>query len=98
MHLRNPFPIEVRVLYLYSYECWKCGRNQNLELHHILGRVSSSAFNSAPLCHNCHEHILHTKEERRFLFEKTVAFLVKEGYEPTKEDWDFIRNNYNDIF
>jgi hypothetical protein len=89
--LRNPFPLRVRLLYLYEYSCIECGSNQNLELNHIFGRESSSAFNASLLCRKCHSHVGHSQEEHKRLFWKNMAFLVRMRYEPIEEDWDLLR-------
>lgn len=96
MKLANPFSSRVRLLYLYAYSCIECGSNGNgrggLELNHIVGRESASAFNASLLCHECHSHIGHTQEEHRRLFVKNLEWLLSQNYVPTEEDWDFIRN------
>lgn len=64
MKLRNPFPPEVRNLFLYTYHCFNCGRSdKGLELHHITGRDDNSKENAIPLCLECHSHANHSKEE-----------------------------------
>jgi len=95
MKLQNPFPQQVRLMYLYnSYTCWECGGNGSqsggMELHHIWGRVSGSALNSAPLCKECHSHIGHTVEEQQNYLRKTIIFLLSQGYILNKEDNDFL--------
>ncbi len=101
MILKNPFLLRVRVLYAYNYECWECGQNGTqtggMSLHHIVGRSSASAFNSAPVCGKCHTHMGHTVKEQRFLFDKTQQYLLKEKYEPVEEDWDFIRQHRREL-
>lgn len=101
MKLSNPFPQSVRLLYLGHWECFKCGSNGTnrggLEIHHILGRVSGSAFNSSCLCHYCHTSILHNRETHRFLFGKLLRFLYNIRYKPIQDDFIFLRNNYNDL-
>lgn len=56
-----------------------CGGNGQdsggLEIHHIWGRVSWSAFNSSCLCKECHGHVGHSREERTNLLRITVSFL-----------------------
>jgi len=95
MKLQNPFPLRVRALYLYVYSCAMCDRSdRGLELHHIIGRSSCSAFNAIPICTYCHSHIKHTVEEQEFLFNLNLKFLIKENYEPIEEDWDFIKINH----
>lgn len=82
-------------MYLYNnYECWICHTNGShcggMELHHIWGRISASALNSAPLCKECHSHIGHTRAERVDLLRKTIRFLLSQGYKLTDEDNDFL--------
>lgn len=94
MELQNPFPQQVRLLYLYVYACFNCGRSdRGLELHHILGRVSASTFNACPLCLVCHSEEIHGQDAQRRLFEINLAFLIKEKYRPTDNDYDFLRAN-----
>lgn len=105
MQLANPFPIEVRVLFMDCWTCWECGSNGQryggLELHHIWGRVSGSALNGAVLCKRCHDRVKHTQEERRKYFLKTMGFLLanKEytGFKLCQRDEEFIRYVWEDI-
>lgn len=94
MNLNNPFPKETRLLFLYVYSCFKCNRSdQGLELHHITGRDSSSAFNACPLCKVCHEKIGHSQEEERDLFLYTKVFLRTESYEADENDAIFLASH-----
>jgi 5-methylcytosine-specific restriction endonuclease McrA len=94
MKLKNAFSQEVRLLYLYVYACMKCQRSdQGLEIHHITGRDSASAFNSIAICKECHAKVGHTQKEERDFFILTIDFLAKEGYKPTTEDWQFIQDH-----
>lgn len=94
MKLDNPFPNEVRLLYLYCYSCFNCGRSgAGLELHHITGRDSDSAFNACPICNLCHPHITHTHEEEKFLTGKVIQFHSLNGYEPQEKDWQHLREH-----
>lgn len=92
MKLDNPFSTETRWLFHDYQECWVCGKNGNagLELHHITGRGSSSPFNAAVLCKECHAPGMHTLEEEKQLFTKTYILLIETGYRPTDDDWAFI--------
>lgn len=98
MQLQNPFPFEVRKLYLDCWTCWICGANGQqrggLEIHHITGRDSDSAFNSSCLCHYCHEKVLHTQEVESMLFLKTLKYLKGIEYVPIQKDLDFLREHY----
>lgn len=102
MRLKNPFPSNVRNMYLFNnYECWICGSNGShcggMELHHIWGCISDSALNSAPLCKGCHVHILYTRTERIQLFRKTMRFLMSQGYELDNTDNEFLEKIGKDL-
>lgn len=101
MKLRNPFPLEVRLLWLGHWECAICKRNgQNrggLELHHLYSRVSYSAFNSVVLCGYCHSHVRHTDDEHRFLLEYTMRKLFKDKYIPIAYDIEFLKTVEKDV-
>lgn len=103
MELRKPFPLNVRLLYLYNnYECWECGGNGSsggggIELHHIYGRISASVLNSAPLCHTCHSKVLHTYEEHQRYLQKTIRFMLSQGYILTPIDNLFLETVKNDL-
>lgn len=94
MQLRNPFPLEVRNLFLYNYECFWCGGNGNgrggMELHHIWGRISASALNAAPLCKVCHAGMIHTIPEQQRLLKRTIRFLRGEQYKLRPVDHEFL--------
>lgn len=95
MELQYPFSEYVRSWFLDGQYCWLCGRNANagLELHHVFGRVSNSAYNAAVLCLECHKHVTHNLDERIGLVITTQQFLKKQGYYPSstmrKEDLRF---------
>lgn len=93
MKLCNPFTQETRLLYLYRYDCDKCGSNRSLELHHITGRGSASPLNASLVCHDCHEHLNHNENEEQELFMINILFLIKEQYKITQNDIEFLRNN-----
>lgn len=96
MKLRNNFSNNTRNLFLYSYNCWICGRSdKGLELHHSLGRVSNSSLNAFCICMECHSHIGHSKEEESKCLQTTMRWLLKQGYELTKKDIEFYNNNKN---
>lgn len=94
MLLNNPFPQEVRELFRGVWECWECGQNGTdtggLEIHHITGRDSCSAFNASVLCKKCHEKKNHNHKEEQFLFFITQKFLKAIGYVPIVRDYQFI--------
>jgi len=94
MELNNPFPQSVRLLFLYVYGCFQCGRSdRGLELHHIVGRSSNSAFNACPLCKDCHSKIRHSQEEERYLLSKVLPFLLQVKFQPLQSDYDFLLKN-----
>ena len=87
MKLKNPFPSEVRELYIFENCCHECGSNQMLELHHILSRVSSSPLNCRLLCHKCHTN--YTNFDKGLLLRKQLEWLVLIGYKFKDVDYDF---------
>jgi hypothetical protein len=103
--LKHPFSNETRELYRYTHHCVLCGRNGisagGVELNHIWGRVSSSPFNASLLCHECHTHIGHSREEHAKLFTLNSIYLSKIGYKPNQDDMQFIDDYvmpiYNEI-
>lgn len=101
MKLNNPFPDEVRSLYLGVWRCWLCSSNGTnrggLEIHHILGRCSSVAFNSSCLCVYCHRHIGHSQQEHQYIFFQTMVFLRDVRYEPTEEDLQFFKEEAEEL-
>ena len=101
MKLQNPFPNKVRLLYTGHWSCFLCGSNGwnrgGLELHHILGRVSDSAFNSSCICGYCHRGIGHTQKEHQKIFYQTAQFLKKVLFRPEEGDIKFIKENFNEL-
>lgn len=99
MKLANPFPLEVRLLYLDCWRCFLCGSNGNsrggLSIHHIMGRVSGCAFNSSCLCGTCHETMGHSHEEEQQLFALTLQYLHAKHYSPNQHDIEFLVGNYH---
>lgn len=94
MKLRNPFSDETRSLFIFETTCWKCNR-PSPELHHILGRTSSSPLNAYPLCPTCHSKHIEMKGDQniRNFLKETLLFLIKEGYKFTPEDYKFMEDN-----
>lgn len=94
MELKHPFSASVRELYRDVWQCWVCRQNGTqrggLELHHILGRVSGSALNSALLCHQCHSGMCHSIEEEQALFYITLKFLYARQYQLNADDNAFV--------
>jgi len=96
MKLRNNFSDLTRALYIQPVNpddeyCWICKSNQSCELHHILGRVSNSPFNSCCLCRKCHEN--YTKLDKGKLLRMAIKFCLREQYTPTEKDIKFYRDN-----
>lgn len=85
------FSSKTRELWFWQRECLVCGRNQTLELHHILGRVSDSPLNGILICRNCHNQGGITSRENRIDYlKKTFSFLTRNGYRLTEKDKQFI--------
>src|ERR1035437_836633 len=105
MKLNNPFPDEVRWLFAGVWKCWLGGCNGQdrggLEIHHIYGRVSDSAFNASVLCGKCHGHVGHSLEEHRGLFLTTLHYLrdlANRGiFQVSPKDVAFLRYIGDDI-
>lgn len=98
MQLKFDFSQDVRLLYLYTTACCLCGSNQMLEIHHILGRVSDSAFNSSVLCKECHAKICHNREEHQKIFNKSVVVLQEVGFKPNNnKDIEFLRDWWSEL-
>jgi hypothetical protein len=91
MKLKNDFLLEDRDVYCFEHSCIVCGSNQGVELHHVMGRVSNSIFNSAMICRKCHEN--YTSLDKSFLLKTTIRFLLKEGYQVKPRDVAFYHDN-----
>lgn len=96
MKLQNGFTEQTRVLFFYRIKCFWCEKGGWDALHHILGRVSSSPLNAAPI-HNSTCHIgngaLDSFENRSRLLKGTFAYLMSTGYRLTDEDKQFVKDN-----
>lgn len=101
--MRNNFSQKTRDLFDFGGYCldWEDGCNDADSLHHILGRVSSSPYNAAPL-NNKRNHQpegrkklkhIHDDEVRKKLLLKTKKHLDSIGYKPNEKDLEFINNN-----
>ena len=95
MKLRNPFSKETRMLWIDHYHCADCGTNGDglLELHHITGRNSSATVNGVVVCHECHSHYGHSREEEQRLFAKNLAVLKTKHYKLTDKDLAFMEEH-----
>jgi len=96
---KNSWTNEVKLLFLESYTCWNCGQNTADCGHHIFGRgheegCEKSALNYAFLCnHKCHlarHGYWMTDEGKKYLFTKTLKYLIDVGYKLKKIDQDFL--------
>jgi len=101
--MHNEFSDSVKALFRDNcFSCWECGQNGWDCGHHILGRISSSPYNFAPL-HNDKCHLnrngcigagdIHTFYSRSLYLKKTRMFLSKVGYRPNIEDLKFLEAN-----
>ena len=95
--MKNEFDIEVRKWFIDCWECWLCQKNGQdcggLELHHVLGRISSCILNASVLCHECHSHVGHTDGEHSDLLIKTIKFLLRMRYEFTEREITFYKEH-----
>ena len=92
--MSNEFSPKTREIFFWNNVCWSCGKYHANILHHIMGRISSSPLNAAPLNNlQCHIGVgnLSTFETRKKLLKKTLEFLKKENYKFTKEDDLFMK-------
>lgn len=90
--MRNNFSEETRELFFWTNICWWCDRSHANCLHHILGRLSDSPLNAAPI-NNFECHIGNGKlslfDTKKNLLNKTLDFLLESNYTLTKEDKQF---------
>ena len=84
----------------YSID-WEDGRNDADCLHHILGRVTNSPYNAAPL-NNFRTHQpegrkgllpLSSQTVRSNYLKKTKQHLEDVGYKPNEKDLEFLETN-----
>ena len=101
--MNNDFTAKTRELFdLGGYAMdWEDGRNDADCLHHILGRVSNSPYNAAPL-NNFRTHQpegrkglepLSSQSVRSKYLQKTKNFLDSIDYKPTENDLIFLEDN-----
>lgn len=100
MKLEHGFPTEVREIFRYHQNCFKCGKNANagLEIHHVCGRLKhenylSSVLNASVLCKSCHDHIDGSFAERLYLLKCTVNILRQENYQFQEIDILFLKDH-----
>ena len=74
--MRNEFPKDVKEIFYRSRHCLQCGRvDLPIELHHIVGRESNSAFNCIRICKDCHAGAVHTLERECNFYVTTCMYL-----------------------
>lgn len=98
MRMNNAFSEETRDLFFWNQICWECGKYHANCLHHILGRVSDSPLNAAPLSNfECHigNGKLSTFDVRKKLLKMTLDYLLENGYVLTKKDKLFMKKYKN---
>lgn len=93
MNLQNPFPQQILIDTKSHYYCWQCGSNQNLELHHIVGRSSNSRLNGCVLCKECHAVVTHSQEEEQQFCNLAILFWYSKGYKWQEDNLNFLRSN-----
>lgn len=97
--MRNNFTQKTRELFI-DVPCCICGGFQANALHHIMGRISNSPYNAAPI-HNQRCHLnkdgkmgrgdLNRKDRRLLLLERTAFYLnIIQAYQPTRKDEEFM--------
>lgn len=96
--LRNDFDKDELIKwFVFNKICWVCGRQHADSHHHILGRISNSILNAAPVNNfDCHLNIhgrLTLKKNQIELLRKTYEYLLEQGYKLKKKDRDFIEKH-----
>ena len=85
---------ELNRWFCYDVKCSYCGKNHWNCFHHIITGSENSLLNAAPLNNeNCHLPIhkkLRNKKHIVLLLQKTIEYLLKQGYKLKKEDKEFI--------
>jgi 5-enolpyruvylshikimate-3-phosphate synthase len=97
MKLANRFKEEDKIRVWVDHQfCVLCGSNQNCSLHHIDGTTSSSIYNSAMLCYNCHKkadtHNTQSPLSKAFrgkLRNITYNLVKKSGHIDNQNDKDY---------
>lgn len=96
MKTYHAFSNEVRVLFMYNYSCFECGRSdRGITLHHNksqwkTNKYTESAFNCVPLCLICHEKVKQDKTETERYCLLSMKYLQREGYIPKQIDIDYL--------
>lgn len=91
---------EIEKWFRGNYECWLCGQNHWNCLHHIVGRgkgdsrCERSILNACPLnnfkCHLPVHAELKNEKNQAILIQKTIRYLLKNGYTFNEIDEEFI--------
>ena len=91
--MTNDFTEKTRDLFFWNKKCWWCKKQHANCLHHILGRISNSPLNAAPLnnfeCHIGNGKLASIKVQGQLL-RKTLKYLEKNNYTLTQEDHLFM--------
>ena len=92
--------LEIDKWFGYNYECWVCGKNHWNCFHHIVGRgkgdskCERSILNACPVnnfqCHLPIHGTLKSEENQAILLQKTLRYLIKQGYKFNDLDNEFI--------
>ena len=101
--MQNNFSPHTRSLFDMWWYCysWETGTNDADCIHHILGRVSNSPYNAAPL-NNFRDHqpegrkglpAIHSFLVRKKYLISTASYLDSIDYIPTKKDLEFLETN-----
>lgn len=93
MQLQNPFPTEILFETKSHWYCWKCGGNENLQLHHIVGRSSNSRLNGCVLCQKCHSKVTHSQEEEKNFCNLSQMFWLSKNYKLVAKDERLFEKN-----
>lgn len=93
------FSEETRLLFMYCYECFVCGKNCWDALHHSQGGAfeeADSPLNACPI-HNlkCHIGQVFNKEMTSNFLCKTLDYLYSEGYKFNEKDLAYIDKFYD---
>ena len=100
--LKNKFSQETRDLFDEGgwARDWEDGTNTATDIHHILGRCSSSPYNACPLSPRNHSPegrkrlpAIHSQEVQKKYLIKTKRYLDELGYKPTEVDLEFLETN-----
>ncbi|MCR4307138.1 MAG: hypothetical protein NUV80_01100 [Candidatus Berkelbacteria bacterium] len=93
--MRNDFnKEEVQRWFGGMFTCWWCGKNHADAIHHVLGRETNNLLSAAPVgnweCHLYIHSILKRPENKAKLLQKTMRYLLAQGYELNEKDGEFI--------